>query len=290
MNEQIKHIAQLEEGYAGNLGNENVQKMKLRFGRLSHEFNVPVDSYLLYLGMQEALDIARETFPGNQIRLLDLGCNSFASNLLLLKRELIDEAAGIEINEGAVQKAKKIAGLLGIDKGKYHLLNSDIQTDESLVFAKKFSPTIIAANLPYLPALKEAGLVAVNGGIDGTRFVPGLVLQYGCETHASILTLNMSSLTSPEKVLNEIEGNDYGLEKVLIFAHPFGKYTSELVEQGLIPQEAFNFFYMKNKIYRQCVINLILKDRKLGQPKVLKNELLDLLRGFSLTGELSNIS
>ncbi len=131
----------------------------------------------------DALLLAAWLTPaGDARRLLDLGtgCGAAAFALLLAHPGL--SALGVDVQEAALQAARRNAVLLGLE-GRFRAKRADLAGEEPAVPARRFD--IVVANPPY--RLPDRGRLPASGPRQTALFDPGGLADAFCRTAARSL-------------------------------------------------------------------------------------------------------
>lgn len=260
-----------------------------RTRRLTSEFDSADDTVLFYEGIRHAIQILKRISPNRPIRMVDLGCNTGVPDITGICQHIIQSSLGIEISSQAVKKGERIKRLLKIGDVQMQFLRANMLDEECKKQAMLFHPTLIAGNLPYLPALPNSPK-EVAGGVDGTLYVPKVILEYAMGTKAKVVTMNVCSLTNMDAVLEQIEHSSYFIHELLVLSHPFGKYTQKLYESGKLQCLDYTPYYHLDTdgCASQLMINIILLERTIGlsQSEINRETVMKKMEEFRTTGSI----
>lgn len=154
--------------------------------------------------VDEAIRLAKEFWPDDQIRLADVGCGSGAIGLALAG-QLQAEIQAVDISPEALALAQENAGTLGLAE-KINFSQGDLMTPLNGSFH------LICANLPYIPTSEMKSLMpdvgrhephlALDGGPEGLDLILRLLDQATDRVEAegrALLEIWPASLSSLEK-------------------------------------------------------------------------------------------
>jgi len=165
-------------------------------------------------------------------------------------------------------------------------LSADIETENARRLAQAFEPTIIAGNLPYLPQRLSTPDSTRDAGSDGLRFIE-ILLSYSRMPSVQLATLNMCSMTTPQKALELFSANDLAIDTAYVFKTTFGYRTRLLFEQGVIDESRGHYFHVAaDGTPYQVMMNLVMSRGGLRKDGVGSEQIMAMLSHFSRTGEV----
>lgn len=264
------NLVELE--HFSNIGELASSRLLERTRRLSNEFNAPSDTVIFYEGIKRSVRLLNELFVGEPVRLLDIGCNSGIPDMTGIRQGIIQSSLGIEVSTEAVIKGERIKHMLGLSNDQMRFLNLSMLDNSCRSVVESFKPQLIAGNLPYLPALPDSP-IEVSGGVDGTQYVPRVILDYASLVGAPVATMNLCSLVDLRKVIDQVEKSSYSIYEVLLLSHPFGKYTQRLYREGVLGRVSYKPYYFADlERQTQLVMNMILVEKKWGDGRNLDHD------------------
>lgn len=264
------NLVELE--HFSNIGELASSRLLERTRRLSNEFNAPSDTVIFYEGIRRSVRLLNELFVGEPVRLLDIGCNSGIPDMTGIRQGIIQSSLGIEVSTEAVIKGERIKHMLGLSNDQMRFLNLSMLDNSCRSVVESFKPQLIAGNLPYLPALPDSP-IEVSGGVDGTQYVPRVILDYASLVGAPVATMNLCSLVDLRKVIDQVEKSSYSIYEVLLLSHPFGEYTQRLYREGVLGRVSYKPYYFADlERQTQLVMNMILVEKKWGDGRNLDHD------------------
>jgi hypothetical protein len=250
-------------------------------------FDDPEDTALLWRGVRRASTIAEEL--GMSRRLLDLGSGVSLVTSLALAQGVSEAARAIEVNADAVQRGKELATQLGIfqDRDRYDILCGDVETALPQQTSEAFRPTIVAGNLPYLPQRLSIPDSTRDAGTDGTRFIE-ILLSYAKLPSVQLVTHNMCSMTTPDRVFELFTDHDLHIDSLFAFKTTFGHRTNLLLDQGILDRDLGQYFHIsQDGIPYQVIMNLVMSRGRQRNASVAPEQVLEMLANFSKTGQVT---
>jgi SAM-dependent methyltransferase len=165
------------------------EKTQVPLGRWRSEyertiFRSELDSWTFSRG----ITLAASLFPKTPV--IDLGCGSAipALDLISSGRHYL----GIDISQEAVQTATR--NISKISTALATIILEDAEKYRDWISPKTYRGCLLVANLPYLPAPPGILPSEVDGGPDGMRLIPGLLIEIARFLEARALVVNVSSL------------------------------------------------------------------------------------------------
>lgn len=155
--------------------------------------------------VDEALRLAKENWPGQRVRLADIGCGGGAISLALAKCLPEAEIEAVDISPEALALAAENAAALKLE-GRINF------NQGSLMEPLEGSFNLLCANLPYIPSCEMPGLMpdvgrhephlALDGGPEGLDLIVRLLEQGSTRMEdggRALLEIWPASLASLEK-------------------------------------------------------------------------------------------
>ena len=187
--------------------------------------------------------------------LLDLGCGSSLPALNSIKDGV--GYTGIDINEAALVTAT--ANLTRASPGSFRLIRGDVTCQSDWLNQMPKEVNIVAANLPYLPALPGILGIEVDGGIDGLRLIPDTVLDIAESLHSSTVVLNVASLCALDVLADRLEMRGYGVVGLVAAIAPLEQYALQTLSYlESLPQGRFLRFVEQSE-KKQIIYSLVLR-------------------------------
>jgi SAM-dependent methyltransferase len=162
------------------------------------------------------------------VRVLDLGCGSAKPVLPLIKSSRLEYYRGVDINPARLEDAKANFRLSEFEPFDMEL--ADIEQPawrDSLGNLRGQRWDMVVANLPYLPAKSDSLSREVNGGVDGLRYMPKLVIEVAQRIRSHKIVMNISSLSNLRKFSEILSDHEYGVTQVVAMIAPLEQYAKE---------------------------------------------------------------
>ncbi|MBL7170183.1 MAG: methyltransferase domain-containing protein [Candidatus Aenigmarchaeota archaeon] len=247
-------------------------------------FYSPSDTDSLCRLINKILEIfdTKKMSPAN-ISILDLGCGSCIPTILLSEtlseKSIKSNIKAIDIDEEAINVGKRNIKKMGLEnvnlekKDIISLLNEEINEN---IF-------LIVSNPPYLPIpekFKTKNLICVDGGEFGTKYTT-TILRY---PKVRFLGIQTSSLSDPNKTLDEIFLNGFIIEHLNIIETKFGLYTTKpFIRKHIKKLKEGKKCYFHDDRY--LILGFILeKTNKNVRTAEIKQEFLEFLDSYSKSG------
>ncbi|MBU4481166.1 methyltransferase [Patescibacteria group bacterium] len=226
-----------------------------------------------------------------KINLLEAACGSGLVALHLLKKGLVNQVEGFDLDFQAVERSIGNAKKLNCEH-QSHFFSGDLFNIQGVLKNLKYSPHLLICNPPWIPIPK--GLYTpriIDGGINGTKFVPP-IFKLAQKIGAGMISLNTSSLSFIEKIWEQVRYFKLQLIESIICFNYLGELTGRSEIKKHIKSLKYSFIsthkssqdFIGTNQDLYLIINLILSSKEISNNPISSNQFYELLKNFQKYG------